>query len=125
MIWGRKTNMENKELVSKPALIPYQYVKIGGVQSTIHGPEIGKMYKAIREFEDVLMNFKYLGKYFCPEAGTYDLIHDSNLRGQLEKEWKDICDIGNEMLACMNCYLRGNQYSKAEQEIKLLKQEGF
>jgi hypothetical protein len=92
------------------------------MDSTLHGGEIKKIYNALREFGDVLMNFKYLGKYFKIYEGmpNYDLMHERFARDSIEQNYDAVIKEGEALMSKLEYHLRDMQTGKLEQELHML-----
>lgn len=106
------------ERLSRKRKEPISYRPIGGIESTLNGAEIKKTYSIIRDVGEVLMNFKYLGKYFkvWKDEPNYDLMHDRMLRHECEQSYDAIIEHGEHLIKMLEWHLMGMKHSKNEQE---------
>lgn len=120
-----QTGCNNNAIMVKRAPVrtaPWQYRAMGGVEGTLNGAELKKLYSVIRDFSDVLMNLKYLGRFLKTTDYTpnYDLIHDRFMRESCEQDYDEAVACLEMMINKLEYGLRDMQASKVKQEVSLI-----
>lgn len=102
-----------------------RYVPKGGMESTLHGSEIQKVYGAIRDFNEVMQKLAYLESYFSVENGYLPehygrIILNRQVKAIGHGKFKNTVAELTDLMNILEMYLRGLQESKAQDEERIM-----